>query len=1107
MNSRGSKPVAEDQTKSVGRDFFLLIPGLADGASSLTRRVVLVGDQISSDIILAERLIFSGSDTAWFNERMLTRGTDYNLDYTNARMSLAGDGRSFDSLRTEDHTDSMIVVFKVVPLWLSRSFGNEIPSATTSDDRPRPHAEIRGTTNQPPFGSSLEISGSKTFRFSSRSASGSDFGQSLDLTISGEISDGVEVVGSVSDRGYDPTYGFSNQRISELDKINLAVRSSEFTGQMGDIEVVDHTTGSSLEYKQVSGVAAEFNDRRLRFSGVAARPKGRFETTGFRGADGLQGPYRISGSGTLSAIVSTSEEVWLDGSKLERGGHKDYVMDYAAGTITFNSSHPIDSRSRIEIDYEPLENKFRQEFLGGGAGVATSDSMFTFSADWVREGDDAEELLLGSYSQSDRDLLRQAGDNNNAARRSSFGPDSLGRYELIVDSLPDSIFMYVGEGNGNYDVSFSYVGAGQGSYRFLGGDHYQFVGPGIGDYLPIQILPMAERTDFLYTRLHASTAAGKTSFGWQLSNHDINLLSDKDDNDNIGSYLSLGHQSTIDGTNGSEVELEASHREASFQGRSRIHAADFDYEYLIPSSLIVRPTEDLVGLTAHLNFASYMRMSPEISNVSYKNSFDSRRYAVSTISDIGRALTISTRLAQVDAEYSNIDSSTIEPAEATKARTGLIVRPVSGLSLESSYERDRRRNHYGSSERGTRYDLWETALVTDAFRLTYERFQEDSLSGVWESSHLRDRFTAHAERRFGLLSLRSWFTYQDIKRPLGAEESILGSMNYSFRNRHSTLSVDGSYLLSDESRWARSVSYLQVDRGQGAYVFEDNEYKPQDGGDFIKVDQILSEQARVRRGEKDFRIRKEFSQAVIGLSNSVQEELLEPGSRSMYWILPFVSDRTQPYLFYQSNSSADIRMIKISTAYAVNLRIDQNREQRLLNGVDNDRMSRTIETTLKQNAGGLLLQEGAEFFVSDVDSYYGSYGGKIDGYATSAAVRRVTQEIELSGGLRYRRAESATQIQSKLISASTEFIRRLVSRGEFKSEIEFYRQFISGADNPGLLPYRLTDNRLGSRGIHWSVTARYGGHTGTRLNFSLSGRHSDDRPPRFYLKGEFVAGI
>ena len=67
--------------------------------------------------------------------------------------------------------------------------------------------------------------------------------------------------------------------------------------------------------------------------------KGSFTKSILNVENGNQGPYKLMGeNGELYVlIISGSESVFVNGIKIERGIDKDYIMNYNAGEIIFNS--------------------------------------------------------------------------------------------------------------------------------------------------------------------------------------------------------------------------------------------------------------------------------------------------------------------------------------------------------------------------------------------------------------------------------------------------------------------------------------------------------------------------------------------------------------------------------------------------------------------------------------------------------------------------------------------------------------------------------------------------------------------------------------------------
>ncbi len=179
-------------------------------------------------------------------------------------------------------------------------------------------------------------------------------------------------------------------------------------------------------------------------------------------------------------------------------------------------------------------------------------------------------------------------------------------------------------------------------------------------------------------------------------------------------------------------------------------------------------------------------------------------------------------------------------------------------------------------------------------------------------------------------------------------------------------------------------------------------------------------------------------------------------------------------------------------------------QQRLASGVVRQRSHRKESVGLKQVVDELFLEETLDLFQIDRDQSYGG-GGDVDGFKVGLSARRRFSVLELTVGGTYRRAESSQRELSRIYLASLGARRQLARKGELRTLIELYTQRLT---NMGTTPsYFLTDNKPGKRGAIWSVRLNYGLKGELRLNFSLTGRHADNRTARLTGRGELVAGF
>jgi len=1054
--------------------------------------VTLVGDQIPSRYLTGAALLFHQSDSLYLNGRLLARGADYRVD--------AGPA-AFDLTTLEIHAeDTLRLIYTPVPRWLPTSFGRPLPEVT---DRTRPGgmpAMPGRFDSRRGRDSDLTIGGAKSFRFSTQTSGGSNFSQSLDLALSGELTPGVTITGAVSDRGYDPAYGTANSRLNELNKISLELESRRVRARIGDVTVTDRFAQAAVPYKRVSGAAITVSDRSWYVEAAAARPKGLFESARFYGADGVQGPYPIGNRS--GPIVPGSEQVWLDGQLLQRGTNAAYTMDYPTGTITFNVIYPIDSRRRIEIDYEPQATDYRGELYSGGGGTVIGDSTVVVEVGWLREGDDRDQPLAGELSDSDREILAAAGDDLSAAVRSGIRPDTSGQYVLVPDSLPDSVFAYVPADSGDYTITFSYIGTEQGAYRNAGSGRYEFVGDGNGDYLPLVFLDAPRRADYFTGRMAVrDRSLGQFSLDYRRSESDRNLFSSQDDADNDGNQLAAGWKKSWRRFAAEDyVAVDSRYREATFQSRERLYAADFARAYYLP--------RDFVPVTDEWQHTAALRLSP-VRGMAVEPTAALLTYDDNTESGAGGMrieLTPRERLV-LAAAWRSVETDIEDTAATRHGQADTYGGDVSyafnkAWRLLSDFEHDQRTNDYDGDRRGTRYNRLTAAIERGRDQLAVERYVEDSLTVGWEESVDRTRLEFRSSRQTGPINYSTTLAQQWLSRPGGDERSFLGRLNLTYSNPRKRLTVSSSYLRSDETRNSRGITYLEVERGRGEYSLEDGQYVPDREGNYIQVEEILSDRAHVSRGEKNFYLSKQWSLALVRVNSQIEEELLDEGSRSGWWALPFYADPDQPYQYYRSRHDIDLRLLPLGSAHAINLTAGQGREIRTVSGSNRERRDRSGALTLKQVIAKTFLEETVTLFDSRRDSYY-TGGGNFDGYNVNLTWRQLvgSHEMSIGGGYRHATGDGDEVSKQLLVRAATRLA--VVSRGELRGTVELYRQDLTG--DPASVSYVLTDNRPGDKGAIWSVNLRYGVKKSFRISAGLSGRHSDNRTGRVTAQGEMVA--
>jgi hypothetical protein len=1056
---------------------------LAWGDLSAGTVAVFTGPNLSREIILESAHIILGSDTVMLNGCLLHRGDDYIIESNPPRLKLSN--------YQPGPSDTLRIIYTPWPSWLTVTWGRPTPEPINNLPVV-PQPSRLADKSESPLASGLQVNGAKSFRVNSGSNGGSSFGQSLDLTLSGELSPGVELTGAVSDRGYDPVYGVANSRLDEFDRLFLRLKAAHLLAQVGDITLSDFSSG--MRKREVSGGAVRMTYPTFSAQAAVARPRGRFESVRLSGSDGFQGPYQ-PGNG-ITAIVPGSETVWLDGRPMERGANKDYVVDYPTGRITFTAQNPIDSRRRIEIDYEPLVTQYRQELLVGGSGVSSRDSSRQLSFVLSREGDDIGQPLV-SLTPDDIAALEHSTDT--VAVRSGVWPDSVGSYRLLADSLPDTVWQYMGAKSGNYTVRFSYVGASKGAYRFLGGEQYSFVGAGKGDYLPVILLNAARRTETArMAGLVKSATLGSLESDVRFSRVDRNLWSGGAQS-NGAYYQIIGSKDWLWHGARNQIQARRQVQEADFVSSQRLDDPDLRRQFLLPAMMPFDRTRIRHDVTTTLSPVGGVMLTPFVSRLEFTDRFRADVVGFGCEVRPYQHLSVTSAWREVSSKYQ------LSPLNGRgDVRTISLDGVYTGrkYTIRSEAEYDRRWNAYSSAPAGTKFVRVAGEISRNRNTVRYEFYREDSLQSGWKRNLTRHRLNAGVERTLGNLHVDGLITSQWSKQPDRSDHALLGRANLAFDRSRRKLYLSAGYTISEEQRNARGFTYLQVDNGRGNYRLDNGRYIPDPFGSYIRIEELLSDQQRVRRGEKSFRFAKESRHLVVRANSVINEELLPTGKRPVWWLVPFVSDESQPYLFYERRYDLDARLVSLGSVHLFNITAADNREDRLIADQSRIRSERRVRLVLREPAKTWSLEQGVERFESKRDLLYGD-AGQSRGWRGSVGARRTLARGEIVSDLSYRQADGANGERSRLLLLHSGWRLSLMARGELRLDGEAYRQSVTGVS--GMPSTVLTDNHEGSRGFNWIGSVNFGLSGATKLSITLNGRYADSRPGQLFARSEIVA--
>lgn len=398
------------------------------------------------------------------------------------------------------------------------------------------------------FGKEIQKSGALIRGFTVGSNRDFQLNSGLRLQLSGRLSDDLEIIAALSDENTPIQPEGNTETLEELDKVFIEVKHKNAIGTFGDYELNVRQGEFSSVTRKLQGLKGEFLFDNHNGIIAIAGSRGKFNTNQFNGQDGNQGPYRLYGVNNEREIIiiGGSEKVFLDGELLKRGENNDYTIDYSNSEVVFTPKRLITSASRIAVDFEYTDLKYRRNFLGANYSANILSDKIRFDLSYYREGDDEKNPVEFTFPESDLEILRNSGNNRNAASRTGVSiaqPDSLGRIigtyskiDTLINSQSFSYYLFApGSPNSIYNVTFSFVGEGNGDYQKESLGNYKFTGTGNGSYLPVIFLPLPELKQVGTISLQANITNGINLVAeLSGSSWDRNLFSELDDSGNSG---------------------------------------------------------------------------------------------------------------------------------------------------------------------------------------------------------------------------------------------------------------------------------------------------------------------------------------------------------------------------------------------------------------------------------------------------------------------------------------------------------------------------------------------------------------------------------------------
>ncbi len=472
---------------------------------------------------------------------------------------------------------------------------------------------------------------------------------SMDLQLDGMLSEKLAIKAVISDQHIPFQPEGTTQHLQDFDKVYIQIASERTNLIAGDFELTNppgyfmsfnkKAQGAKISYLFEGEESSVIGDGTLRVTGAGAVARGKHARNEFKGIEGNQGPYKLTGSNNelFIMVIAGSERVFIDGELLTRGKDQDYIIDYNMAELVFTTNRPITKDSRILIEFEYADRNYTRSMYF--AGTEYQRNNLSVNLNFFSEQDHKNHPLFIDLTDERRELLSQVGDSLHLAF--DWNVDSVGFQHdqimyMMTDTLGyDSVFVYSTDPEkAVYRVGFTFVGEGNGNYRQVSsnanGRVYQWIAPenGIpqGTHEPI-IRLAAPRRDQMLTlettyQFSESTRAG---IEWAMTNHDKNLFSDLHSETNIGhgfnSWIEHNRQLTKFHDGNWSLNINVNHEliQADFTPLERYRSVEFQRDWNLAGFKSIN-NESVSGLAIGINH-------PKTGNIQYRfNSFvsDSR---------------------------------------------------------------------------------------------------------------------------------------------------------------------------------------------------------------------------------------------------------------------------------------------------------------------------------------------------------------------------------------------------------------------------------------------------------------------------------------------------
>ena len=670
----------------------------------------------------------------------------------------------------------------------------------------------------------------------------STLNSNLDLQITGKLSDKISLRASIQDNNIPLQSGGYSQKLDEFDQIFIELFSDKWNIRAGDLFLENRKSQFLNFNKKVQGLATHFEfgkpeNKTDVFTSVGL-VRGQYAKSTFVGQEGNQGPYKLRGkNGELYVLViSGSERVFVNGILLKRGENNDYVIDYNAGELKFNSIFPITSEMRIAIEYQYSDRSYTRFITY--AGATHESKTWSLGGFLYSESDIQNQPLQQNLTNDQVTILQNAGNNLDLMNAPSSYLDSYSANKILykkVTILGVDVFQYSNlDTDVLYNVKFTLIGNNLGNYKLLSsnaiGKIYEYVAPisGIkqGNYEPITRL-IAPNKIQIATVLGKFNPSEKTAIDFEVgvSNNDQNLFSPIDDQNNKGIASKINaKQRLFSGKFNLDAFANFQYVQNNFKTIERLFTIEFNRDWNLTN---FSGNQQLLISGLNFDFKQQGRAKYQIEKLDFSDNFSGTRHLFqANLKE--KNVSIQNNSSYLNSS-GNLAKSTFIRSQ-TLAKLNFKKNWVGGsFRLENNKERIMATDQLSNlsqkfSEFGVFMGRGDSTKVFS--EIGYLHRENDSLQlgnlkrvNTSNSYYLKSKLIQTSKTNLSLFVNYRRLTFADNLKPV--EPSLNSRLLYNDNYFNQLFQVTTAYENVSGSIAQQEFTYLEVNIGQGVYVWND----------------------------------------------------------------------------------------------------------------------------------------------------------------------------------------------------------------------------------------------------------------------------------------------